>query len=264
MTALDGRIALITGGSSGIGLATARRLTREGARTVIADIQPPPEGAGELYLDVDVGDATAWEAAVRLIEERLGGLDVVHLNAGVALNVADPAQLSVEQYRHIMRVNVDGVFLGIRAVLPALERRGGGAIVATASLAGLTAFAIDPVYTASKHAVVGLVRSLAPVLEPRRITINAVCPGIVETPLVGEGVANLRAAGFPLLQPDEVADVVMLALNSGRTGSCWAVQPGREPVDFHFGRVPGPRTPGAEGMAPPLAAMMGSVRVDTD
>src|SRR5205807_3735525 len=159
----------------------------EGARTVIADIQPPPEGAGELYLDVDVGDAAAWEAAVRLIEERLGGLDVVHLNAGVALNVADPAELSVEQYRHVMRVNVDGVFLGVRAVLPALQRRGGGAIVATASLAGLTAFVIDPVYTASKHAVVGLVRSLAPLLEPRRITINAVCPGIVETPLVGEG-----------------------------------------------------------------------------
>jgi NAD(P)-dependent dehydrogenase (short-subunit alcohol dehydrogenase family) len=132
----------------------------------------------------------------------------------------------------------------------------GGNIVATASLAGLIGFEADPIYTLTKHAVVGLVRSVAGQLEPKGIRVNAVCPGIVDTPLVGpDGASRLRAAGFPLLSPADIAEGVVQAITDGSTGQCWACQPGREPVKFRFGQVPGPRTKGAEGMRPPAGAV---------
>lgn len=119
----------------------------------------------------------------------------------------------------------------------------GGRIVCTASLAGLTSVADDPVYAATKHAVVGFVRSVAPVLRKRGIAINAVCPGIADTPMLpGPSREQFRAAGFPLLSAEDVANAVWVALCSGQTGHAWAVQPGRPPVDFHFPRVPGPRS----------------------
>ena len=113
---------------------------------------------------------------------------------------ADPAELDLDGYRRAMRVNVDGVVLGVRRlarVMPA-----GGRIVCTASLAGLTAIADDPVYAATKHAVVGFVRSVAPPLADRGIAINAVCPGIADTPMVARRRASGSSeAGFPLLRP---------------------------------------------------------------
>jgi NAD(P)-dependent dehydrogenase (short-subunit alcohol dehydrogenase family) len=128
-----------------------------------------------------------------------------------------------------------------------------GAIVVTASLGGLIGMDNDPLYSLTKHAVVGFVRSVAPQLAERGIRINMVNPGIVDTPLLGEeGRASLEATGFPLLRPEEVAEAVLLAARDDEVGQAWVVQPGRDAVKFRFPGVPGPRVPGKEGAVPTL------------
>jgi NAD(P)-dependent dehydrogenase (short-subunit alcohol dehydrogenase family) len=133
----------------------------------------------------------------------------------------------------------------------------GGRIVCTASLAGLTAAPDDPVYAATKHAVVGFVRSAAPALAARGLSINAVCPGFADTPMVaGAARDRLTEAGFPLLDATAVAEAAWVALQSGETGHAWVVQPGRSPIDFRFPTLPGPRTAddGVVGLPPSLAS----------
>ena len=255
MGALDGKVAVITGGSSGIGLATTKRFLDEGAQVVVVDLQPPADdlGGDTRFVAADVGDPAAWSSVVKEAVAAFGGVDIAYLNAGVTTGEADITLLTDEQYRRIMRANVDGVVFGARAVVPAIAERGGGAVVATASLAGLIAFPPDPVYTLTKHAVVGLVRSLAPQLEAKGITINAVCPGIVRTPLVGEeAAAQLDAAGFPLMPPSQIAEAVLMCATGKETGQAYACQPGRDATQFRFPNVPGPRTEGSEGMRPPV------------
>src|SRR5437588_671723 len=123
---------------------------------------------------------------------------------------------------------------------------------ATASLAGLTPLGSDPIYTLTKHAVIGFVRSAAPQLAERGIRINAVAPGIADTPMVdGELRDAVEREGFPLLKAEEVARVVLLAARSEETGQVWAVQPGREPIQFRFPSVPGPRDPSGARVGPP-------------
>lgn len=253
MAALQGKVALVTGGASGIGLATVRRLKGEGARVASVDVAEPREAGTDLHILADVGDAAGWPGILERVETQLGGLDIVYLNAGMMIAERDITAVSDEQYRRIMGVNVDGVFFGLRAAAQAMQRRGGGGqIVATASLAGIVAFDRDPVYTATKHFVVGLIRSVAAPLEAQGIHVAAVCPGIVDTPLVGTDRTLLREAGFPMLSADDVAGTVMLALQERKPGACYVVQPGREPVEFNFPNVPGPRTPGAVGVRPPI------------
>jgi len=237
---MSGR-AFVTGGASGIGAATARLLAREGYDVTVGDLQDDRGGrvAGEIggrYVHFDVADPASWTGA-------LDGVDLVHLNAGVTTGERELAQVTDEQYRRLMSINLDGVVLGAREAARAMAGRG-GAIVATASVAGLLGFAPDPVYTAAKHAVVGLVRALGPALEPDGITVNAVCPGIVETGLVPPPVADrLRDAGFPLLAPEAVAAAVYAAATSGRTGECWTVLAGVEPKPFDFAEVDIPGRP---------------------
>lgn len=243
---LTGKDALVTGGASGIGLATARRLRAAGARVVVVDLQPPPEEAFA-FVRADVAEPGEWP---RILDEAGGGVDVAHLNAGVTTGSATIDALTDEQYRRIMRVNVDGVVFGARAVVPSMTARGGGAIVATASLAGLIAFSPDPIYTLTKHAVVGLVRALAPTLQPRGITVNAVCPGLTDTPLLGdEAKTALDAAGFPLIDPDAIAAAVVACVTGDATGQAYVCQAGREPTPYRFSGVPGP----ASHQRPPAA-----------
>jgi NAD(P)-dependent dehydrogenase (short-subunit alcohol dehydrogenase family) len=222
--------AFVTGGASGIGAATARRLAADGWTVTVADVQDDLGAgvAGEIggdYVHLDVGDASAWDGL-------LDGVDLVHLNAGVVTGAPSLAELTDEQYRRIMGVNVDGVVFGLREAFRSMPD--GANVVATASVAGLMAFALDPIYTLTKHAVVGLVRAAA----FGRLRVNAVCPGIVETPLVGaEAMEMLKQAKFPFIDPAQVADAVVAAASSGRSGECWTVLPGRDNEPFTFAEV---------------------------
>jgi NAD(P)-dependent dehydrogenase (short-subunit alcohol dehydrogenase family) len=255
---LDGKVALVTGAASGIGRATAERFAAESARVCVVDVDDEHGHAVAASIDgvfvpADAGDPVAVDAAFLACERELGGLDIAYLNAGTALGIADPLDIDDDGYRRIMRVNVDGVVFGIRAATRSMQRRGGGAIVATASIAGLVPFAPDPVYDLTKHAVVGFVRSVAPTLAARGISANAVCPGMTDTGLVrGELRARIEAAGFPLMPPSDIADAVLLIVTGGGTGECWVCQPGREPEVYRFHDVPGPRAAGARGRVPPL------------
>jgi NAD(P)-dependent dehydrogenase (short-subunit alcohol dehydrogenase family) len=254
-TDLDGRVALVTGGGSGIGLAIVRRLAAAGARVVVADIdltaaQAAAEEVGGTAFACDVRDPAASEAAVAHAERTFGGLDVAFLNAGVSQQTDAWDDLDVEAYRRTTAINVDGVVFGVRAALPALRRRGGGAMVATASLAGLAPSPATPVYGLTKAAVVGFVRSFAPPLAPEGITFNAVCPGFVDTPLL-DGISDkFDSAGFPLMTADEVADAAVELAAGDATGQCIVCHPGRAPLPYAFRGVPGPRGV-AEGVRPP-------------
>jgi NAD(P)-dependent dehydrogenase (short-subunit alcohol dehydrogenase family) len=223
MGALSGKVALVTGGASGIGKAVVERFAAEGADVIVADLndadgEKVAADAGGRFVRLDVSDADAWDALVGSIDR----LDVAHLNAGVTTQNGDIRTLTEEQYRRVMGANVDGVVYGARAVVRSMEQTGGGSIVCTASIAGLIGFSPDPIYTLTKHAVVGFVRAMAQPLEPLGITINAVNPGIVETPLVGEDATKmLKAANIPLMPPSQIADAVVAAITSGRSGECW-------------------------------------------
>jgi len=257
VTHLDGKVAVVSGAASGIGLAVARTLTEHGARVVVADRnedagRDAAATLGGAFVAADVGEPADWVRVVETAENELGGVDIAHLNAGVTCPEPAIEKLTDEQYRRIMRANVDGVVFGARAVVPAMERRGGGAIVATASLAGLIPTPFDPIYALTKHAVIGLVRSLVPHLQAKGIRVNAVCPGITDTPLVGaEPRAALEQAGFPLIPATDIAAAVLMAVSGDATGQAYVCQAGREPVPFEFRGVPGPRAAGAEGRRPP-------------
>jgi NAD(P)-dependent dehydrogenase (short-subunit alcohol dehydrogenase family) len=211
------RSALVTGGRSGIGAAVVSALEAEGTEVQVLDLAD----------GFDVADPAAWDA--------VDPVDFAALNAGVTTGgEGEISKLTDGQYRRILGANVDGVVNGVRRLAQVMES--GGAIVATASLAGLTTMELDPIYAGTKHFVVGFVRSVAKQLRERGVTINAVCPAIVDTPLLGEGSAErIRAAGYELLSPDEVAAAILKAARSGETGRAWPVLPGRpvEPHEFH-------------------------------
>jgi NAD(P)-dependent dehydrogenase (short-subunit alcohol dehydrogenase family) len=205
--------AVVTGGEGGIGRALLARLEREGYEVASLD----------LATGFDVTDPAAWE--------EVGPVDVACLNAGVLTG-----ELTAESYRRAVSVNVDGVVLGVLRLAEVMD---GGAIVATASLAGLTAMPSDPVYALTKHAVVGFVRSMAPHVAP--ICLNALCPGYVDTPMVDAERTDIAARGVPLLAPDDVAEAMWRVVTGGGSGECWFVQPGRAPEPFRFPNLPGPR-----------------------
>lgn len=253
---LEGKVAVVTGAASGIGLATSRRLVAGGAQVVAVDVdgtgvQRVVEELGGRPVIADVSRSDQWPAVVEAAGG-LGGVDIAFLNAGVTSGQPDVTALTDDQYRRITGVNVDGVVFGVRALVPQMAAKGGGAVVATSSLAGLIAFPGDPVYTLTKHAVVGFVRALAPRLAEQHITVNAVCPSLVDTPLIdGEIRDTLAGVGFPLISPDAVADAVLWCLSEGRTGEAVFVQLGWPPTAYRFGRPPGPRLADAQGKIPP-------------
>lgn len=223
--------ALITGGEGGLGRAMQARLEREGYEVESLD----------LVNGFDVTDPAAWE--------RVGEVELACLNAGILTAGREIRSLSAADYRAAVSVNVDGVVLGVLRLAQVMQS---GTIIATASLAGLVGMPLDPVYSLTKHAVVGFVRSVAPQLAP--IKINAICPGIADTPMLDrhDQRARFTEAGFPLLEPAEVADAMWLAATSDGTGECWFVQPGRDPAPFRFANVPGPRSGETSVGLPPI------------
>jgi NAD(P)-dependent dehydrogenase (short-subunit alcohol dehydrogenase family) len=221
--------AVVTGGEGGIGRAIRARLEREGYDVLSLDI----------VHGFDVSDPEAWK--------QVDAVELACLNAGVLTGTGDIRELTDEQYARALGVNVDGVVLGVRRLARVMD---GGAIVVTASLAGLTAMPSDPIYALTKHALVGFVRSVAPQLEPVRI--NAVCPGIADTPMIDAQRDAFAAADFPLVAAEDVAEAVWRAAQTEATGEAWFVQPDRDPALFRFPNVPGPRAGGDRVGLPPV------------
>jgi len=243
---LNGKVALVTGGAGGLGRATAQALRAAGAEVVVADIDESGGEAvaaeiGGAFVRADVSSLEENRAMFGFAEERFGGVDLVHLNAGVASGIGVGDEFDLERYRRVMGINLDGVVFGTHAALPALRKRGGGAIVATASLAGLTAVPFDPLYAANKHAVVGLARSLGPGLADEGIRFNAVCPGFAESAIIASFRQVLVDTGQPIIPAETVADVVLGLFAGEMSGECWFVQAGRESEAFRFRGMPGPR-----------------------
>ncbi|HEV7773142.1 MAG TPA: SDR family NAD(P)-dependent oxidoreductase [Conexibacter sp.] len=249
LSPLRDRIALVTGGASGLGRATALALAAAGSEVVVADVdaaggEQVAAQVGGHFVETDTSDLEANRAMVAFVRERCGRLDLVHLNAGVTTGCGVGEDFELARYRRAMGVNLDGVVFGAHAALEALRTNDGperGAIVATASLAGLTAVPIDPLYATNKHAVVGLVRSLGPALVHERIRVNAVCPGFAKSAMTDPFAADLEAAGVPLIPAEIVAETVVRLFALDVAGECWFVQPGREPGPFAFRNIPGPR-----------------------
>lgn len=208
--------ALITGGRGGIGRAIAEAYDGD---AVALDL---PE--------FDVGSPEAWASLE-------GEFDAAFLNAGIGIGVPDVAELTDADFERIVRANFDGVVLGTRECARRLMPNG-GSIVATASLAGLTGMPFDPLYTATKHAVVGFVRGAAPGLAAHGIRLNALCPGFTDTPIVEDELRGRLPV--PLMEPSFVAEAALRALHDEESGRAWIVQPSRiEP--FRFPNIPGPR-----------------------
>lgn len=234
---MQGQVVLVTGAASGIGRACAERFAAEGATVVATDVEPAESSD---VRSLDVAEPVQWASLVDDIAADHGRLDVVHLNAGVRLGAGDVTQLDVDDYLRLIGVNQHGVLFGLRATVPLLEAGGGGAVVVTASRASLGPLPNDLPYAMAKHAVTGLVRSIAPDLTERGISINGICPATVDTGFLGGvGREQLEAAGIAVMDAAEVADGVMTVLRAGTTGEMFVQLPGEAPLPFAFPPVPG-------------------------
>jgi NAD(P)-dependent dehydrogenase (short-subunit alcohol dehydrogenase family) len=243
---VTGKVALITGGSNGIGEGVARHLAAHGARVVLGDIDDARGRAvadelGGLFVHTDVADPAASTAAVSAAVDAFGALHIAHLNAGVTSWCGMGDDFDPEAYRRSMAINLDGVVYGIAAARPAIKASGGGTIVATASMAGLVAVPFDPIYSANKHAVVGLARSLGEVYAPDGIKVHALCPSFAYTNIIKGSEQTLLDMGFPIIDVADVVDAFQRILDSESTGQCWFVVAGRESEPFEFRHAPGPR-----------------------
>jgi NAD(P)-dependent dehydrogenase (short-subunit alcohol dehydrogenase family) len=225
---LEGKVALITGAASGIGLATAQRFAREGASVVLADRNPETlatalaslsaDGAGHMALHLDVTQESGWAGAIAAVADRYGKLDILVNNAGFG-RFCPIADTTLDEWRAIMAVNLDSVFLGTRHALPWLARAGRAAIVNVASMRGVAAAANTGAYCASKAGVLLFTKTTALECAAARngVRANAVLPGHVETPLTAAAYADPAIAG-PMLahtplgrfaQPGEIAEAIV-------------------------------------------------------
>jgi 3(or 17)beta-hydroxysteroid dehydrogenase len=232
MGKMEGRVALITGGASGLGAEDARVLAREGAKVVITDVQDElgQQVAGEiegcLYLHHDVRDEAGWEEIVRHTLERFGRLDTLVNNAGL-VRFASVEDMSYADFRLQTEVMLNGTFLGCKAALPHMSKDGSGSIINMASIAAISGMAAIPAYTAAKAGIIGMTRSVAIHCKEQgyRIRCNAIAPGGIETPMTAQANSELDADSAELEhththgmgQPVDIANAVLyLASDDGR------------------------------------------------
>jgi NAD(P)-dependent dehydrogenase (short-subunit alcohol dehydrogenase family) len=238
MSRLQGKVAVITGGAGGIGRAAGFLFVREGASVLLVD-RPGSGVAGTARsiggaaagFEADVADPSAVEAYVRQAQDRFGGLDIALLNAGIEGVYAPLEQYPPETFAQVMAVNVGAVWLGLRAAVGPMRRRGGGSVVITSSIQGASALPNTSAYTTSKHAVVGMTKGAALELARDRIRVNCVIPGMTDTPMMDrihqasgapEQMAAAVRATIPMrryAQPEEIARV-MLFLASDESSYC--------------------------------------------
>jgi NAD(P)-dependent dehydrogenase (short-subunit alcohol dehydrogenase family) len=247
-----GKVAVVTGGGNGIGRAVSLGFARHGAKVVVVDRDAEAGEAvaaeigkgGAVFRRADVTRSADVQAYVQAALDAFGAIDCFHNNAGIEGRVAPTAEYEEAVFDAVMGVNVKGVFLGLRHVLPVMIRQGRGAVVNTASVAGLVGTVGMPAYVASKHAVIGLTKVAAGEVGPLGIRVNAICPGPIATRMVRdiarqvspnnpEGVEERYAASIPLRRygtAEEVANLVLFLcsdLAGNVTGAQYVVDGGR-------------------------------------
>lgn len=224
---IEGKSAVITGGASGIGRATARRLAAEGAAVMIVDLNTDlaAETVDEIqraggrvnFMKADVTDPAQMSEVFNATLARFGRFDILHNNAGIAVPIPGYPRVPIEVWRRVIEVDRIAVALGCHLAYPLMKERGGGVIINTASMAGIYPIAMDPIYAAAKAGVVQLTQSLTR-WRKRNIRVNCVCPGVVETPMVLQASERREEAGVgaiapkTILKPEDIADVVVMLI----------------------------------------------------
>ena len=248
-TGLEGRIVLVTGGASGIGRASCLAFVGEGARIVVADMAleggeetaslARRAGGEAIFVRADVSKASDVDVLVAKAVEKYGRLDCAHNNAGIAGPMARAADCSEQDWDDIIRVNLKSIWLCMKREIAEMAKQRSGVIVNTASTAGLRGARLASAYAASSHGVVGLTRSAALEYATDGIRINAVCPGIVDTPMIRRHIGGdaKREAQFKaaspvgrMATPDEIAQAVVWLCSEGAsyvTGHALVVDGGR-------------------------------------
>ncbi len=226
-----GKVALVTGAASGLGAESARRLAREGAAVLLTDRDPSGEAIAQGIIDTggraafqlhDVTSEADWASAVSAAVTQFGKLDVLVNNAGIGSNSLDLMSHTLEAWRNILSINLDGVFLGMRYAGPAMASNGSGSIINLSSILGKVAIPNAAAYCASKGGVLMLTKAAAVEWAPLNIRVNSIHPGFIDTPMVanalhgaenGNEMRNALIAAHPMARfgvPREIADVVVL------------------------------------------------------